>query len=235
MAASFQLTSDSLNSDFATNLAFEFPQPLTEKYRPRRVSEFVGLDKAKRLATNLIAHPKPINLFFLGSSGTGKTTMARAIAEEMPCEMHHIPSRECDLDTVRTLVKQCWYVPRLAEDWQRPSKMHMVLADEADGMSRAAQDAWLSVLDGTSRPPNTIFIFTGNSTANLEDRFMSRCQLLEFSSYGISKDASALLERVWDSETDNPVDRPNFARIVKEANNNIRESLMRLETELMSV
>src|ERR1035438_8797978 len=112
MAASFQLTSDftpSLNSDFQAG--FEFPQPLTEKYRPRRVADFCGLDKAKRLAAHLIAQPKPINLFFLGPSGTGKTTMARAIAEEMPCELHHIPSRECDIETVRALVKQCWYVP----------------------------------------------------------------------------------------------------------------------------
>jgi replication-associated recombination protein RarA len=234
MAASFQLTSTPQESLILDNLSFEFPQPLTEKYRPRRVAAFVGLDKAKRLASNLIAQPKPINLFFLGPSGTGKTTMARAIAEEMPCELHHIPSRECDIETVRALVKQCWYVPRLAEDWQKPSKMHMVLADEADSMSRAAQDAFLSVLDGTSRPPNTIFIFTGNSIANLEDRFMSRCQLIEFSSYGIAKDAAALLEKVWDTETDNPCERPNFQRIVKESNNNVRAALMALESEIMS-
>jgi hypothetical protein len=94
--------------------------------------------------------------------------------------------------------------------------------------------AFLSLLDATAFPPNTIFVFTGNDTANLEARFMSRVHLLEFSSYGISKDTAALLERVWDAEVESPTDRPNFQRIVKESNNNVRESLMRLETELMT-
>lgn len=218
----------------AAQAGFAFPEPLTEKYRPKKIADFVGLDKAKHLAEKLIAQPRPLNLFFLGNSGTGKTTFARAIAAEMPCELHHVPSRECDVEKVRELIFQCNYVPRLAEDWTQASKMHLVLVDEADGMTRAAQDAFLSPLDGSNRPPQTIFVFTGNSTANLEQRFLSRCQVIDFSSYGISKETAALLEKVWDAETDNPLDRPNFARIVKESNNNVRESLMRLETEIMT-
>lgn len=57
--------------------------------------------------------------------------------------------------------------------------------------------------------------------------------VIEFSSYGMAKDATALLERVWQQETTAPA--PNLARIVKESNNNVREALMRLETELMTV
>lgn len=212
---------------------FDFPDPLTEKYRPKLIAQFIGLEKPKRLCSRLAAQPMPVNLFFLGPSGTGKTTLALALAAEMPAEVHHIPSKECDVQTVREIARLCFYCPRMADDW-RPCKMHIVIADEADQMSYAAQLAFLSILDGTSRPPNTIFIFTGNDTANLEARFMSRCQLLEFSSYGISKDVASLLERVWDAETDNPVERPNFQRIVKESNNNVRESLMRLQTEIMS-
>ena len=100
-------------------------------------------------------------------------------------------------------------------------------------MSYPAQLAFQSLLDATAFPPNTIFIFTGNDTANLEARFMSRVRLLEFSSYGISSAVTELLQRVWLQETSNPVETPNFARIVKDSANNVRASLMALETEIM--
>ena len=62
---------------------------------------------------------------------------------------------------------------------------------------------------------------------------MSRVQTVEFSSYGIAADAITLLERIWQTEA--PIDSPapNLARIVKDAKNNIRESLLKLQTELM--
>jgi len=44
MAASLQLTSESLNLDSANNLCFAFPEPLTEKYAPSKIAEFVGLE-----------------------------------------------------------------------------------------------------------------------------------------------------------------------------------------------
>lgn len=70
---------------------FEFPQPLTEKYRPGKISEFVGLDKIKRAMTKLVTKPYPSAWFFLGNSGTGKTTMALALASEMPAQLHDLP------------------------------------------------------------------------------------------------------------------------------------------------
>jgi hypothetical protein len=68
----------------------------------------------------------------------------------------------------------------------------------------------------------------------LEPRFLSRLHTLEFSSYGVAKDAAALLETIWDSEAVASAEKPNFARIVKESNNNVRESLMKLETEILA-
>ena len=110
----------------------------------------------------------------------------------------------------------------------------MIVCDEADRMTPAAQLAWLSYLDETEPIPNTIVIFTMNSEDGLEPRFLSRTRSVPFSSYGIASEVSELLSRIWDAETDNPTDRPNFARIVKENNNNVRGALMALETEIMS-
>jgi replication-associated recombination protein RarA len=210
-----------------TQPTFAFPAPLTERYRPTTLEGFVGLDKPRRIFARLAVNPYPSAWLFVGPSGTGKTTMAMALADAIPAEIHHIPSQECNLDNIERVRRTCQYVPALGY------KMHMVLVDEADRMTDAAQVSLLSKLDSTNFPPNTIFIFTCNSTERLEARFLSRLRTIEFSSYGIAKDATGLLAHIWEQEAGTSP-APNFARIVKESNNNIRECLMRLETELLA-
>jgi hypothetical protein len=56
---------------------------------------------------------------------------------------------------------------------------------------------------------------------------------VEFSSYGIAAEATALLDRIWTENAPTDAPRPNFARIVKDNNNNVRAALMALEIELM--
>jgi DNA polymerase III delta prime subunit len=67
-----------------------------------------------------------------------------------------------------------------------PGGFHVVLADKADQMTNAAQLSLLSKLDSTDPAPNTIWIFTATDTERLERRFLSRCKVLEFSSYGLA-------------------------------------------------
>lgn len=216
-----------------TQSIFEFPQPLSEKYRPRSITEFVGLEKAKKIISKLAANPYPSAWLFVGPSGTGKTTMGLALAAEMPAELHHIPAKECTLETVQEVCRQCHYSPRQPENW-KPVRFHLVLVDEADQMSYPAQLAFLSKLDATAFPPNTMFLFTCNATDSLEQRFQSRCRTIEFSSYGMANEIAGLLSAIWDKETVNPTDQPNFQRIVKDACNNVRDALMTLETEILA-
>jgi hypothetical protein len=58
---------------------------------------------------------------------------------------------------------------------------------------------------------------------------------VEFSSYGISAETIALLERIWGIEAPKDAKKPDFARICKNACNNIRASLMMLDSELLTV
>ncbi len=216
-----------------SNLAFTFPQPLAERYQPQTVADFVGLDKPKRILEKFCANPYPSAWLFVGPSGTGKTSMALAMCKAVAGELHHIPSQSCDLATVKAVTDRCHYYPRVFESGQ-PGRFHFVLIDEADRMSYPAQLALLSKLDATAFPPNTLFVFTCNATDTLEARFLSRCRCVEFSSYGMSEGIASLLQRVWDAETGKNPDKPNFARLAKDSANNVRDSLMALEVELLA-
>jgi replication-associated recombination protein RarA len=206
-----------------------FPPPFTERYRPRCMADFVGLAKPKLICQQIAAAPSRFGVgwLFLGPSGTGKTTMAAALAEMIPAEVHHVPSQECDVATLERHTRSCQYLPMNGKKW------HLILVDEADQMSTAAQLYCLSKLDGTATLPNTLWVFTCNSIDRFQDRFLSRVKTVDFSSYGIAAQAAALLERVWNENAPDGSQIPNFARIVKESNNNVRDSLMRLELELM--
>lgn len=208
-----------------SNLAF--PAALAEKYRPRDLAEFIGLEKPKKICKVIAAQPFELGLIFLGPSGTGKTTMALALAQMIPAEIHHVPSQECNLETLERISRTCAYVPMAG------CKYHLILVDEADQMSTAAQMYCLSKLDATAKLPNTIWVFTCNDKTRFHDRFISRNTMVEFSSYGISKDAAELLEKIWGKEAPAAAEKPNFARIVKDSGNNVRESLSRLQTELI--
>jgi replication-associated recombination protein RarA len=210
----------------AQQAGFQFPQQLTEKYCPRAVNQFVGLDKVKRFAENLIRAPRESAWLFVGPSGTGKTSMGLAIAAALQAELHKIPSQECNLENIERVRRTCQYVPMAQCKW------HCVLADEIDQLTGPAQISLLSKLDQTNFFPNTVFIGTCNSVDRLEPRFLSRFHIIEFSSYGIASQVTALLASIWQQECpEKPA--PNFARIVKDSANNVRAALMSLETEIM--
>jgi len=207
--------------------SFEFPISLSEKYRPRTIADFAGLEKPRKIITKFADKPYPSAWLFVGPPGVGKTSMAQALCSQINGELTHIPSQKCTVAAIEDACHHCHFVPL-------NGGMHVVLIDEGDRMTPAAQLALLSKLDATGFPPNTVFIFTANSVENLEARFLSRCRVLEFSSYGMSDAICEYLDRVWHSEGGNG-NCPNLKRLAAETHNNIREALMRLEIELMSV
>lgn len=205
-----------------------FPEPLTDKYRPARIEDFAGLDKQRRILARFAANPYPSAWLFTGASGTGKSSMALAVANEIGAEIIHVPAKECDLQRVQEIARQCSYVPM-----QGPKGFWAVIVDEIDSASEGAMLAWLSKLDATAPLGNAVTIFTSNGIERLEKRFLSRCRVLEFSTYGMSNSICDFLQRVWDSEVDSPTERPNFARLVKDCQSNIRDCMNKLELEIM--
>ena len=200
-------------------------QPLVEKYRPKRLADFAGLSAPRAVLARFASEPYAAAWLLVGSAGTGKTTMAFALAAEIGGEVHHIPSRNCDLDTVTEICAKCHYYP-----WS--GNWHFIIVDEADQMSRPAQLAFLSKLDSTAPPPNTVFLFTANDTALLEMRFITRTRVLQFSLAAEVGAATAFLQRVWSAET--TATAPDLARLLKDSDYNLRDALMKLEIELVA-
>src|SRR5258708_968363 len=174
-----------------------FPQSFAEKYRPQTIAEFVGLERPKKVLSAFCKRPSSGAWLFVGPSGVGKSTMALALANELRAELHKIPSQRCNAQTIEDTVRQCWYAP------MTPGGFHLILCDEADASTPAAQLALLSKLDSTDPAPSTIWVFTANDTERLERRFLSRCKVLEFSSYGMSAEIIAYLNKVWYAEGGN--------------------------------
>jgi hypothetical protein len=90
--------------------------------------------------------------------------------------LYGITSERRLLDEVRMHLAYRWFT-RLGFEQEIPD--HSTLTS-------AAQLALLSKLDSTDPAPNTIWIFTANDTERLERRFLSRCKVLDFSSYGLA-------------------------------------------------
>jgi DNA polymerase III gamma/tau subunit len=212
---------------FQNQTGLAFPTSLSEKYRPQGIADFVGLEKPKKILAKFAAQPYPSAWLFVGPSGVGKTSMAQALCAEIHGELHHIPSQKCNAQAIEDTCHTCHFVPL-------NGGMHVVLIDEADRMTPAAQLALLSKLDATAFPPNTVFIFTCNSTDGLEPRFLSRCRMIEFSSYGMANEIASYLDTIWHAEGGNG-NTPDLNRLAKDSRNNVRDALMKLEVELMTL
>src|ERR1700758_2257699 len=122
--------------------------------------------------------------------------MAQTLCEQIRGELTHIPSQKCTAQAIEEACYHCHFVPLTGG-------FHVVLIDEADRMTPAAQLAVLSKLDATAFPPNTVFIFTCNGTDGLEPRFLSRCRVIEFSSYGMAGEIAEYLDKLWHVEGGN--------------------------------
>ncbi len=208
--------------------SFAFPQPLADKYRPRTITDFIGLDKAKRVLNNFAQRPRNAAFLFTGPSGTGKTTMALALCEAIGGELIHIPSSHCTVAELEDALRMTHYIPMAGK------RFWFVLVDEADQMTDKAQLALLSKLDSTGRIDGCVFVFTCNSTERLEARFLSRCLVIDFSSYGMAGEIADIWPRSGTRKAEMETAQTSGVWL-KNAATTCATALGRLEVELMAL
>ena len=128
---------------------------LTERYRPLRITDFAGLDKPKRICSRIAQNPQRGAYLFVGPSGTGKSSMARALAREINAEIQFIPSQECNLPRIQQVVSACYYAPMFTDaDKERETVRQLQEAQDAfrDADSRRAQREVCSVCGSEEHP-----------------------------------------------------------------------------------
>ena len=98
-----------------------------EEYRPKTINDCILPTSLKTLFKSFIQKGELSNLLFSGTPGIGKTTVAKALCEELNCDWIMINgSEEGNIDTLRTKIKQFASSVSLSSDYK------VVILDEAD-------------------------------------------------------------------------------------------------------
>ena len=126
-----------------------------ERYRPQTVDECILPARIINLVKENIKENQISNYLFGGHHGTGKTTLALAIANDIGCDVMVInASDESGIDTIRTKLTQ------FASSVSLDGKPKIAVLDEADGLTPAAQWSLRGFIEKYSK--NCRFIFTCN-------------------------------------------------------------------------
>lgn len=145
----------------------------SEQYRPHKVQDCILPQRLKDYFQAMVDKKQIENLTLVGGPGTGKTTIARAMCEELGID--HIlinASENGNIDTIRTTVRQ------FASTVSFGGGIKCIILDEADYLTAQAQAALRGAIEEFSG--NCRFIFTGNYANRIIEAITSRAPVVEF-------------------------------------------------------
>jgi len=145
-----------------------------EKYRPQKVSDTILPESLKTTFQKIVDSKELPNMLFTGTAGLGKTTVARALCNELECDYILINgSEEGNIDTLRTKIKQ------FASSVSLQGGFKVVILDEADYLNpQSTQPALRGFIEEFSN--NCRFILTCNFKNRIIEPLHSRCGVYEF-------------------------------------------------------
>ena len=145
-----------------------------EKYRPQKIDECVLPESLKKTFHEYIAQGELPTFLFCGTAGVGKTTVAKALCNEIGAEFLFINgSEESGIDVLRTKIKS------FASSVSLTDAKKVVILDEADYLNpNSTQPALRAFIEEFSA--NCRFIFTCNFKNRIIEPLHSRCAVIDF-------------------------------------------------------
>jgi len=164
----------------------------TEKYRPQTVEDCILPDRLKKPFQEYVNQKEIPNLLLSGGAGVGKTTVAKAMCNEIGCDFMVINgSDESGIDTFRIKIKN--YASSMSFSGGRK----VIIIDEADYLNpNSTQPALRNAIEEFAS--NCSFVFTCNYKNRIIEPLHSRCAVIDF---GLkngekAKMASAFFKRI---------------------------------------
>lgn len=146
----------------------------TERYRPKTIEDCILPEAIKATFQEYVNKKQIPNLLLSGTAGVGKTTIAKALCEEVGCDYIVINgSDESGIDTFRTKIKN------YASSVSLTGGRKVIIIDEADYLNpNSTQPAMRGAIEEFSS--NCSFIFTCNYKNRIIDPIHSRCSVVDF-------------------------------------------------------
>ncbi len=146
----------------------------TEKYRPQTVEDCILPERLKAVFQEYVNQKQIPNLLLAGGAGVGKTTIAKAMCNEIGCDFMVINgSDESGIDTFRVKIKN------YASSMSLTGGRKVIIIDEADYLNpNSTQPALRNAIEEFAI--NCSFIFTCNYKSKIIDPLHSRCAVVEF-------------------------------------------------------
>jgi DNA polymerase III delta prime subunit len=145
-----------------------------EKYRPKTIADTILPDSLKQVFQKIVDGGELPNMLFTGTAGLGKTTVAKALCNELQLDYILINgSEEGNIDTLRTKIKQ------FASSVSLQGGYKVVILDEADYLNpQSTQPALRGFIEEFAN--NCRFLLTCNFKNRIIEPLHSRCGVYEF-------------------------------------------------------